>query len=150
MKYKFVETSKRKSLDTPWPNHSRELIQSPWLIVGFENKPDWWVEKYGETYTAENQCWIDIQEGKINGIKKEGIVYEAQEVDLIQKYIDQGFVIDYSESGYDSLEYTSSIVFLNSIVFEQFSAEQNEIIENSNFSANTSEISVETSDFFIE
>jgi hypothetical protein len=110
MQMQFKITMKRPSTDVAWSMPSFDEMKTPWILLGFSSKPDWWDSHYGATYDENCACWSDIKEGKIAQGDRAGthsqyalpiIEYLAKDNDVLTS-MDVGF----TEEGQDTDTWT--------------------------------------------
>ena len=68
--------------DTATP-HTR-----PWEMVGFVNRPTWWVSVYGADYSSNNiAMWQDLEDGRIASGTREGTYEQFKRPGLVAEFL---------------------------------------------------------------
>ena len=130
MHYKYTEKLTRPSLETRWVSPCVDHYHNPWKMIKLDNKPSWWDTNYGPgPYDSSNKCWTDISEGKIidgdskgqyDNLRQPFILDTIKEWELILEYQSAGKILEISEEGYETLERTLTIKFLDTQSFYDF------------------------------
>jgi len=119
----------RPNTDTNWYFCNTEQLTNPWMILGFDSKPDWWEDCYGTDYSSDNKCWSDIengiikdgsQQGQYEHLKKTFITHMVKESEMVKQYENQGKIIEYLVQGFDTEEFIVETKFDSITTYEEF------------------------------
>jgi hypothetical protein len=140
MKFLATQTITRPSLDIKWSFPLTSHVNNPWMMLGFEDKPNWWATIYGAgPYNEDNDCWTDIVNGEIKAGDRQGTYDDLKQPYLKfwlddhkqqQEFVNSGKLVSIEESGYDTLEYTCKLTFDSVESYDEFTENMANALEN--------------------